>query len=557
MNENLQMKAMSSLEKCFLDDKLAKKQETTSFTILRDQPLAYQIGVFCSDRVGNSMNTRANVRLSGALAPYATVRQVISVPNHFPCTARADENYIRRTPGLYPDLLRPLHYHDALTLYPGYLHTLWVEIDKLPEEISADTYPLTLSLSSKENGEVFGEVTVSVRVLDVALPPQKLIHTEWFYTDCIAVHYGVRAFSEKHWKLIETFLRTAVKNGINMILTPVFTPEIDTYIGGERPTTQLMDITVEGKNRYSFGFDRLDRWIDLCHSLGIQYFEIPHFFSQWGATAAPKFIGTVGGKKKQIFGWHTDACGEEYNVFLSQMIPALVAHLEKRGVAEKTFFHISDEPRLEQMEQYLRCKNVVEPLIKGYPIIDALSNYEFYESGVLKKPVPGICHIQPFLDNKVEGLWAYYCGDSGRNVSGRMLAMPLARTRILGVQLWLHNIEGFLHWGFNYYYNENSHDHLDPFLHTEGEYFAPAGDAFLVYPGDDGTAWESIRLNALREAMEDIRLLELCETKIGREATEKIVLETAGGTLTFKEYPKDAAYLLTLRDKLIASMKNT
>ena len=557
MHEKLQMKAISSLEKCFLDDNLADKQELTSLTVLRNQPVSYQVGIFCTDRVGSLLNTRATVRLSGALAPYTTVRSVISVPNHFPCTARADDNYLRRTPGLYPDLLRPLHYHNGITLLPGYLHTLWVEIGALPEEVAAGNYPLTLSLISQEEGnENLGEITVTARVLDVALPPQKLIHTEWFYTDCIATHYGVRTFSEKHWRLIENFLRAATKNGINMILTPVFTPELDTYIGGERPTTQLLDITVEGKNRYSFGFDRLDRWIDLCLSLGIEYFEIPHFFSQWGAKAAPKFVGTVKGKKKKIFGWDTDACGEEYNAFLSQMIPALVAHLKKRGIADRTFFHISDEPKLEHMEQYLRCKNAIEPLLDGCPIIDALSNYEFYESGVLKKPAPGICHIQPFLDNKVEGLWAYYCGDSGRNVTGRMLAMPLARTRILGVQLWLHNMEGFLHWGFNFYYNENSHDRLDPFLHTEGEYFAPAGDPFLVYPGDDGTAWESIRLNAIREAMEDMRLLDLCASHIGREATENIVRESAGGTLTFKEYPKDAAYLLNLRETLIAMIEN-
>ncbi len=91
MHENLQMKTMSSLEKCFLDDNLADKQETTNFTILRNQPLACQVGVFCTDRVGKLFNTRATVRLSGVLAPYATVRAVVSVPNHFPCTARALE----------------------------------------------------------------------------------------------------------------------------------------------------------------------------------------------------------------------------------------------------------------------------------------------------------------------------------------------------------------------------------------------------------------------------------------------------------------------------------
>ena len=379
-----------------------------------------------------------------------------------------------------------------------------------------------------------------MRVSDTALPPQTLIHSEWFYTDCIAKHYGVRVFSEKHWKLIESFLRAAVKSGINMILTPIFTPEVDTYIGGERPTTQLMDITVEADGSYRFGFDKLDRWIDLCHSVGVKYFEIAHFFTQWGAEHAPKFVATVNGKKKRIFGWETDACGKEYTDFLATMIPALVAHLEKRGVAENCYFHISDEPHLPHMEQYLRCKAAVEPYLKGYPIIDALSDFAFYESGAARKPVPHIPRIQPFLDSKIEGLWTYYCGSTGTNATSRMLAMPLSRTRILGVQLWLHHIEGFLHWGFNFY--------------NDGDYFAPSGDMFLVYPGDDGTAWESLRLNAIREAMEDMRLLDLCASRIGREATEKIVLESAGGKLTFTEYPRDTNYLYRLREQLIAAI---
>ena len=553
--EKLQLKAMSSLEKCFIDDNLADKQEMNNFTIFRNQPLVYQVGLYCEDRIARHYNERGTVQMDGPLAKYANVRTVISVANHHPCMPNADDRYIRRTPGLYPDLLRPLHYDHGLTLMPKYLHSLWIEVN-VPDNFPAGSYPLTLSLVSKETDEIFGSVTVTVRVLDMALPPQTLIHTEWFYTDCIAVHYRVRPFSEKHWKLIEKFLRTASKNGINMIMTPVFTPALDTYIGGERPTTQLLDITVEGKNRYSFGFDKLDRWIDLCHSLGITYFEVPHFFTQWGAKHAPKFIGTVNGRKKKIFGWHTDACGEEYNEFLKQMIPALVEHLEKRGVAEQTYFHISDEPRLKDMEQYLRCKNAIEPLVKGYPIIDALSNYEFYESGASKKPIPGICHIQPFLDHHVPDLWAYYCGNSGTNVSGRMLAMPLSRTRILGVQLWLYHIVGFLHWGYNFYYNENSHDYLNPFLHTEGEYFESSGDTFIVYPGDDETPWESIRLNALREAMEDMRLLQLCEARIGREATEAIVRESAGATLTFTEYPRETNYLYDLRERLIAAIEN-
>ena len=55
--------------------------------------------------------------------------------------------------------------------------------------------------------------------------------------------------------------------------------------------------------------------------------------------------------------------------------------------------------------------------------------------------------------------------------------------------------------------------------------------------------------------MEDMRLLALCESRIGREATEGIVLETAGGTLTWDVYPRDTNYLYRLREALIQAIE--
>ena len=52
-----------------------------------------------------------------------------------------------------------------------------------------------------------------------------------------------------------------------MILTPLFTPALDTAVGIERTTTQLLDVRVENGN-YSFGFDRVKKWIDLCQPAG-------------------------------------------------------------------------------------------------------------------------------------------------------------------------------------------------------------------------------------------------------------------------------------------------
>ena len=550
MSSVFEIKIVSSLEKCFMDESIDQKPALEQLRTVRDQRICFQ--VLLTKPTTRIFRERFTVSLTGSLAPHATMRRVVNVPVHYPCmNGICDDGYLRKTPGLYPDLLRPLHYRNGVTLTNDQLHAIWVEAI-LPPDFPAGAYTLGVEVRPFQKKDVVAQVSIPVELCNAALPPQRLIHTEWFYTDCIANQYHVRAFSEKHWKLIESFLRTAVSNGVNMILTPVFTPELDTYIGGERLTTQLLDITVTAPDQYAFRFDRLNRWIDLCHSVGATHFEIPHFFTQWGANHAPKFVATVNGRKKKIFGWETDACGPAYRTFLSQMIPALVAFLEEKGVAQNTFFHVSDEPSLKALDRYKECKEQIKPHLKDYPIIDALSDYDFYESGALEKPVPGIRSIQPFLDHKVPGLWAYYCGDSGTNVSGRMIAMPLGRTRILGIQLWLHRIEGFLHWGYNFYNNQYSYDTIDPFLHTDGEFFAPSGDTFLVYPGDNGTPWESMRLNAIREGMEDMRLLDLAAERLGRERVEAILLEEAGGTLTFTSYPTEPKFFHSLHDRLLS-----
>lgn len=542
----LQMKMVSSLEKCFYDDALESKKEKKDFIMFKNERLSFQV-MLRAEHLDINIVRDAKIELGGELAKYARVRLVANVLNMFPTyNVNPGGEFIRTEPGAYPDIIRPLPYNNAISLPHAQTHALWVDIE-LPEDFTAGKYGISLSVSY---GEKLGEVSGSVTVINALLPKQRLIHTCWFYTDCIANHYHVKAFSEKHWALIEDFMRTAVRNGINMILTPLFTPELDTYVGGERLTTQLVDIELDESGRYTFGFDKLHRWIDMAQRLGVEYYEIPHFFTQWGAKAAPKIIVKVNGRKRKYFGWHSDSMGEEYKNFLSQFIPAVIEEFKKRGLDKKCFFHISDEPSLDMLEQYQKCKELVEPYLEGYPIIDALSNFEFYSKGVLKKPAPHTRGLKPFIDAGVEGLWAYYCGGGKGGVSDRSISMPSARTRILGVQLYKFNIEGFLHWGYNFYNTCRSVNVLDPFNNPDGAYFTPAGDCFLVYPGTDGKAWESLRINALREAVDDIRALDLYEERFGREATDLLIAENAGCELDFLTYPTDPDYLIGLREKI-------
>lgn len=89
--------------------------------------------------------------------------------------------------------------------------------------------------------------------------------------------------------------------GINLLLTPVFTPPLDTAVGGERPTVQLVDVTVRGREVRS----ALTSWIATWKwrkPPASQYFEISHLFTQWGATAAPKFWPTWTARSNRYLG---------------------------------------------------------------------------------------------------------------------------------------------------------------------------------------------------------------------------------------------------------------
>jgi len=550
MRQSLKTKLISSLEKCFSDESIDTKPALSRLSLLRGQQVSFQLVMTETDPQFRNAY-RANLRLEGNLAPYVTVRRVMELPVSMPCYPSPDSNYLRTAPGLYPDLLAPLDYHGRPSIVLGQLRTLWFALN-LPNDFPAGEHHITVQLCD-DAGEVLSCNELQITLIDAVLPPQELIFTQWFHCDCLAQYYGVEAFSEEHWTIIENFVRTAAANGINLLLTPIFTPPLDTEVGGERLTNQLVGVTLEGET-YRFDFTLLDRWIDMADRCGIQYFEIAHFFTQWGAAHAPKIMATVNGEYRRLFGWDTDATGEAYTAFLRTFIPAFLDHMKARGDDRRCYFHVSDEPNAEQLEQYRASKAVIADLLEGYTIMDALSNFEFYSQGVVSTPIPSTNHIEPFLEAETDGLWTYYCCAQHRDVSNRFCAMPSARNRIIGVQLYKYDIVGFLHWGFNFYNTCHSHNPINPFLDTCGSDWVPAGDTCSVYPAPDGTAWESLRIVVFREALEDLRAFKLCEALCGRDRVMQLIEGDLAEPITFKQYPHSADYILQLRERVNAAI---
>ena len=539
----LQCKMISSLTKVFADREPAG--EKFPLSILRGETASCQVAV----RSFGSIYVTAS-----APGFRVTVREACQVPVGYACPVDLeDDDYLRKTPGLYPDLLRPLGPEGLRERTVGWWTSYWIDAEPEDNTPGGD-YTLTVRVTGGEE-EVF-EDAVQIHLVEAALPEQKLINTEWFHGDCLADHYHVEALSEEHWVILEKFIRSAVRMGLNMILTPIFTPALDTVVGGQRTTVQLVDVFVDG-GEYRFGFEKLERWVKMCLDCGMVHFEMAHLYTQWGSNRAPKVMATVEGEYKRIFGWETEGTGEEYRNFLAAFLPRLAEKLKELGIAENCRFHVTDEPSESFLPCYLQEKAQAQPYLEGFKMMDALSEFAFYSQGAVDYPVVATNSgdLPKFLAADMPELWLYYCCGQTKDVSNRFIAMPSARTRILGVQLYRYKVAGFLQWGFNFYNSVLSLKAIDPYRVTDADGAFPAGDPFIVYPGENGEPLESIRYMALRQAFHDLRALQLLESLAGRDTVEAIIAQGLEEELTLTRYPRNNAYLHDLRQRINAEIE--
>ena len=170
-------------------------------------------------------------------------------------------------------------------------------------------------------------------------------------------------------------------------------------------------------------------------------------------------------------------------------------------------------------------------------------------------PIPAVTAACPLLELDLPMRWVYYCCAQHDKVSNRFLSMPGRRTEIIGVQLYKYAIDGFLQWGYNFYYSASSWHIINPFIDLSGDNWVPAGDTFVVYPAPDGTPYRSLHGMQFSEGLQDLRLLQFCESLIGRDATMALVNEGVDGEMTFHDYPRTDEYLLTLKDRVIDTIK--
>lgn len=540
MNNPIKIKVISSLEKIYHSDKVPRNT-LYNFSMLKNEKKSFQITIECEKEFSAEL-------IINSTFDKTTAYSVEHIKSDFPMNKTGVDDYFRFSEdGYYPDLLLPIN--DKIKVSKG-ISVFWVEVNANEKNIGTNTIEIEL----KDNEKTIAETSLKVEVIDCELDFNDFVYTNWFHTDCLMSNYGFDVFSDEYWRVTENFLKTANEYGMNCVLTPIFTPPLDTEIGKERPTVQLVDVFLNN-GIYSFNFDKLTKWIEMSKRCGITHFEMSHFFTQWGAKHAPKIMATIDGEYKKIFGWETKATSKAYVKFLTDFAVEFKKYLEENNLKDNILIHVSDEPNFSMLLSYTKASKLIHKLYKGYKIVDALSDVWFYKLGIVSNPIPSNDHIHNFL-GKGKELWTYYCSAQNKKyVSNRFFCNDSIRTRVIGYQMFKFDIKGFLHWGYNFYYTQLSKAVIDPYKVSDAGGKFPSGDSYVVYPATDGTAYHSIRLKVFFDALQDMAALNALEKLTNKAECLKIIEENGKHTLTFSDYPHDDEWLLETREKVNAKIK--
>lgn len=548
MKAKLDLVWFSSLAK-ILPDENKLPSRCSHGEALREEQFNFQLMVHSP----NMHNRRAEFRMESDLPCPVTIRQCTSVPVSFTGYPAPDRDVIFSGSRLCPDQLKPLldksvriiiRQHDTL------FFSAFIDKDCPAGDYSFKmyftVYPDECEEDPTQKMEYFQSEVFHLKVLPVRTSPQRLKVTQWLHPDCLSAYYKVPMWSPEHWNILENFIRNGAAHGMNMLLVPLFSLMLNVMPGKRRELTQLLIISRKN-GKYVFDFSRFDHFIRLAQKCGIQYFEISHFFSQWGAAYAPP----VEVDNELLLDGSCPGDHRLYRELLETLLPEFKQHLYKLGIAEKTVFHCSDEPSPEHADRYRSAMQLMRNClpVNEFHIMDAINDAKVYEICDMDIPVPLTMQLHRFRSMKLPERWTYYCCSPVRKGANRFIHFPSSRNRILGILLWKYNVDGFLHWGYNFYFEALSRYLIDPEKDpTSGEFYSP-GDAFLVYPAPDGTVNDSLRHEVFQEALQDFRALDKLASLTSPGKVRKL-LSLWAGKLTMTEYPRGEKAILLLRHRI-------
>lgn len=531
---------VDSLVKVFPSDSPGKNRlANPELLAARNQHVSLQLAIR-SQRplVGLKAEVSPLVGEAGTGIPDVTVRPVgyVVVGSHSRNTPEAE--LVGEAPGWYPDPLLTF----PLELKANQTRSLWVTI-AVPADAAPGLYRGSVVVRSKET--IVARAGFRLRVVSAVVPKERSLKvTNWFGLGDkhSRQFYGVKEFSPDWWTLVENVARVMADHRQNVVMTS--------------PMDLVQPRIESGQLRYDF--TNFDRWVETFQRAGvIGFIEGSHLLDRAGSYEAALEVPTFQIENGAVARRKLPPDDPRVEPYLVGFLTALNTHLEEKSWKPVYLQHILDEAHGTEPPYYARFAEFVHHYLPGVPTMDAVDAAQMPDE--LQKHcdiwVPQLGQFDDqmsMIEQRIQGgreVWFYTCLFPNQRYLNRLMDYPLLKVRLLHWLNFRYNLTGYLHWGWNYWTPEPYND-TQPVIDANTE-LLPSGDAFIVYPDRAGkSVFSSIRLEAMREGIEDYEMLRALKTKNPAEADEL----ARAAVQSFTEYVRDPATFRTLERRLLEEL---
>lgn len=403
---------------------------------------------------------------------------------------------------LYPD---PILETQQINIAGNRPQPIWVSV-YIPKNVPAGIYSSTVIITGLSNNKrVSFKKDVSLHVYNINLPEQDLSIANWFSIDNFLKSFNgswqYAKHDSKEWidLLKETARKLKESHNTSVLISPL-----------QWTTFKITN------GKYSFDFTNFDKLVNLFIDCGVLKTLEGGFIGQRNGGWESNFdvnvpiTSTKDGNTLKAYPITSKEAKRFYNVFL----PALYKHIKTKFPNIQYYQHLCDEPIESNSQSYIEIARYVKKICPGIKLIETTHTTKV--GNYIDVIVPELEYLDKDYDiykqlqQKGKTLWFYTCYLPQGEYANRFIEQPLLMPRLLHWINFKYNISGYLHWGFNRWvgnpYKETIQD-------MGGGIILPGGDSWIVYPSDTGKIYGSIRLDAMRDGIEDFALLKMLEKR--------------------------------------------
>lgn len=386
------------------------------------------------------------------------------------------DDLIGTAPLSIPD---PFFEDEAVWVDAGTTQSLWIEVE-VPRDAAPGLHKGVLTVESAA-----GKCTLpmELRVWDFVFPEERHQKVMQWWDFPGRGFTNLKPNDEQYWKLLERscqFLRRYRQ-------TEVYLP------------WSIIDRATTGTGTGAWNTSVFERYADTAFECGLR---AVHFASLAHHTKGQ----TEPDSRTDISSGNLD------------QLAAVQKVVERRGWKGRVFTSVADEPFIYQETSYAAVLRRMREVAPSVGVVEAVETEQLPELDIY---VPKLSHLNlwfPYFDAlKRQGreVWFYTCCFPRGRYPNRFIDQPLIKARELHWISYLYGLDGFLHWGLNWFSPDG-----DPYSETgRNPWGLPPGDSQVAYPGRNGLLG-SLRLCAMRDGLQDYEYLWTLEQGM-RQLKEK------------------------------------